>query len=646
MIEIIDRQMNRIAMLENAYDDGYEKRFNEVGSQWFTLPLDDPKNSLCNAFNFVKYTLDDEYIGLYRIVPKLTQKNASRHEIQYECQHVISTLLDDVLFSYHQTVNWTTKQNIQYILDQQTEKRWVLGDVEFTRYFSYKFENENGLLAPLLSIPQPFDQEYEWRYDTTVYPWVLHLVKPDTQPTCVIREAHNRIGIEKEEPNEVVNRIYPLGYGEGVNQLDIRKVNGGVPYIEDAASIAKYGLQKYVWIDRRFEKADELKANAESLLKKWANPTPMYRISAADLHPLSGDEIDNLECGRIVRVYDSDLGTFDLRIMSERKDDARGNPGDIQLEVGSLTEDIATLQADLEKKMQVSEAYSQGSTNIDTYSYCDNADSQNPAVIRFYLPDELVNINKLELTYEVEEFRAYSKATKGGGALVDSTKSGGGTTATSSSGGGTTATSTSGGGVSKSTNSGGGTTQSSAAGGDHDHLMFNYVGDDAGGISTPREFTPRGGYNFRVVIDADAPADLYTAGSSGNHSHSVTVPSHSHDFNTPNHSHSVTIQNHSHSVNIPAHTHQIELPDHTHDILYGIWKESSAPSSVSVKVDGNSVPGTGDRINIIPYLSKDDGGRVLRGQWHEVAITPNGLGRINANIFGQYFLQSRGGTVV
>jgi phage minor structural protein len=625
LIKILNRQMQPIAQLENAYDDGYEKRFNEVGSMWFTLPLDDEKNEHCNAFNFVEYTLD-EYIGLYRIVPKLTQKDASRHEIQYECQHVISTLLDDVLFSYHQTTNWTTEQNIQYILDQQTETRWVLGSCEFTRYFAYKYENENGLLAPLLAIPQPFDEDWEWTYDTTVYPWVLNLVKPESEPSCVIREAHNRIGIEKEETNEVVNRIYPLGYGEGVNQLDIASVNGGVPYIEDAESISKYGLQKYVWIDRRFEKADELKANAQSLLKKWANPTPMYRISAADVSPLTGEEIDRLKCGKVARTYDSDLGVFDLRIMSERKDDARGNPGDVDTELGSLTEDIATVQADLEKKMQVNQAYSQGATNIDTYSYNDNADSENPATIRFYLPDELVNINKLELTYEVEAFRAYSKATKGGGATVSSTSSGGGTTATSSSGGGVSTSTQSGGGSSQTSSSGGGTTVSSST------VDFNgntlATGLPVGSITPPYE------EHYHLVTLMDNQLQHNHSVSIGNHSHSVSIPSHSHDFSTPNHSHNVTIPNHS---------HDITLPDHTHEILYGIWKDSSAPSSVTIEVDGNVVSDTGDRINIIPYLSKDEGGRVLRGQWHEVSITPNTLGRINANVFGQYFLQSRGG---
>ena len=48
-------------------------------------------------------------------------------------------------------------------------------------------------------------------------------------------------------------------------------------------------------------------------------------------------------------------------------------------------------------------------------------------------------------------------------------------------------------------------------------------------------------------------------------------------------------------------------------------------------------------VNIIPYLSKDGGGKIQRGTWHEVEIVPNRLTRINASIFIQLFTQSRGG---
>jgi hypothetical protein len=62
-------------------------------------------------------------------------------------------------------------------------------------------------------------------------------------------------------------------------------------------------------------------------------------------------------------------------------------------------------------------------------------------------------------------------------------------------------------------------------------------------------------------------------------------------------------------------------------------------------VDGNTVPFTdvsGDNIDLIPYLSKDGEGKLNRG-WHTIIITPDDLGRINAQIYSQVFIQSRGG---
>src|SRR5690606_16876338 len=96
---------------------------------------------------------------------------------------------------------------------------------------------------------------------------------------------------------------------------------------------------------------------------------------------------------------------------------------------------------------------------------------------------------------------------------------------------------------------------------------------------------------------------------------------------------------------LPEHTHDIEIPEHTHDIEHGIF-EGPTPTSVTVEVDGNVIPGLGTNetdVNIVPYLRKDDGGRIQRGTWHEIRIRPNTLGRIVANLVVQLFIQSRGG---
>lgn len=630
LIKILNQSRQPVAILENAYGISYEKRLNEIWGVSFCLPLNDPKVADCQPLNYVEATddLTGDCLGLYRIVPSQTRKNESANEITFECDHVLSTLLDDVLFDYHQNTNLTTRANIEYILSQQSTANWRLGTCEFTRYFSYKWEDENGLLGPLFSIAEPFDVQYEWTFDTTSYPWTLNLVAPSTQVTCEIRYGKNLAQIERTvDPANIVNRIYPKGYGEGVNQLTISKVNGGVPYLENADSIAQYGRKAYVWVDRRFEDADSLKASAQALLNEWSTPKVTYRVKAVDLSSITGVDADRLRVGRIVRVVDPDFGTFEARIVSERKGDIYGAPGDIELEIANKSADLGTTQADIERRQQINEVYAQGATNIDSHDYNDNADQNNPAVIRFYLPEEMVRVNKLELTFETTEFRTYGKATKGGGA----------TTATSSSGGGTTATSSSGGGVSTSTSSGGGTSQTSSAGGDHRHVMFSATGyQTASDPSLNVVLTAANGLPIYVGGDTASGLEYYTEGSSGNHSHSVTVPNHSHDFSVPAHSHNVTVPNHSHNVTIP---------DHTHDIEHGIFKLSTVPSSVAIKVDGKTVPHTStsaENLDLIPYLAADSSGKVVRG-WHTVQITPNDLGRITAQITTQFFIQSRGG---
>jgi phage minor structural protein len=626
MIKIYNQQLQPVAHLENAYNVGYEKVFNEVWTASFSLPLDDPKNEQCKPLYYAEiFDGLGERVELFRIIPNSKRRDESTMEVSYKCEHVLATLLDKSMFRFHERINNDTRYVLQYIIDFQSD--WQLGEVDFIRHFSYSWENEN-LLSALFSVPKPFDQQYEWTWDTTSYPWTLNLVEPEMGVSAEIRYRKNLVGIERyEDPTPIVTRIYPLGYGEGVNQLGIEKVNGGIPYIDaDSETIAKYGVKVHIWVDRRFQDAELLLNNAKSLLNQWKTPQVTYSIDAVELKQITQNDIDKYRCGKVVRVIDEDFGTFEIRVVNENKSDCLGEPFNVSLEIGNKLENLGTTNADLERRQQINEIYAQGATNIDSHTFADNCDPEHPAVIRFYLPEDLVRINKMLLSYETSAFRAYSKATKGGGA----------TTGTSTSGGGTTATSTSGGGVSTSTASGGGTSTSSASGGNHYHVMFNPVGD-VPGTHTGHEFRARTVGGGDALLNLSAPfVDIFTYGASGDHTHTFSVPSHSHDFTIPNHSHNVTIPNHS---------HDLTLPDHTHEILYGIF-EGETPTAITVKVDGNAIPSLGENendVDIIPYLSKDSEGRIDRGTWHEVEITPNKMGRITANIAAQVFLQSRGG---
>ncbi|MCA1059755.1 phage tail protein [Rossellomorea aquimaris] len=632
MIKILNQNRQTIAHLKNAFRIGYEKRLNELWFASFSLPLDDTNVAKCEPFNFVEITDDmtGENIGLFRIEPSRTIRNESAGVVEFELYHVFSTLLDDVLFGYHQTTNWTTTQNIDYILSQQTTKHWRRGNVAFTRYFSYKYENENGLLAPMYAIPQPFDKEYQWTYNTQYYPWTVGLEELSTKVTCEVRYAKNMREIERQvETNGVVNRIYALGAGEGVNQLSIRDANNGVPYLEDAVSVAKYGRKSYVWVDRRFEDAQSLKDNAADLLNKWKQPKVVYKVKAADLSVLTGSSIDKFTEGALVRIVDPDFGVITQRIHVVKKPDITGAPGEIELEIGSMVEGVHTTLVDAEKKIRVNEAYTQGSTNILNYDYNDNADANHPATLDIWIPNDLVNINELNLTYKLEKFRAYSQATLGGGSTTVTSSAGGGTVKSTSSGGGQTTSA--GGSNTLTSSSGGNSTQTSSF---VSPGFFVYSSPPVGvGTGTIPSFNE---HNHAVEITDDRLG----------HNHTVSIPAHNHTVNTPAHTH--TVSNHTHSITIEDHSHNITIPDHTHDLKFGIYELGSLPNSVTIKVDGNTVPVTANQaqeINLIPYLAKDGSGKVTRGTWHRVEIKPSGLARVTASAVSRLFVSSHiGGT--
>jgi phage minor structural protein len=686
MLMVMNLKREYTAILENADKVGYEKVENQISDLTFTMPIDDAKNELIQELLWVELTDDKgEYIGLFRIMPSVTEKNKTNQTITYTASHALSTLLDSVLLGYHELVNKKTVDVINYVLSKQKTKHWVLKKCDFTRYFSYAWENENGLADALFSIAKPLNEDYLWTWNTQVYPFELSLVKAPTTPVCRIQEGYNLEGFEIEkDPRNLVNRVYPLGAGEGVNKLNIKSVNNGKDYVEDTQSIKKYGLSEYIWVDERFTNAQALKDNAMAMLKKWSQPKITWKVSAVDLIKLTDTPltIDKLRVGNVVMINTNEFGSVSLRISKESKSDVFGSPQSLELEINNLNDDITTTLSDLGRKQQINETYSQGATNILNYGYADNCEKAYPAIIEFFIDDDVFHINSVELTFKAKKYRGYTKAVKGGGATVKSTSAGGATTQTSSSGGGSTQTSTSGGGSTQSSTSGGGyssgsttnsgggstqtssangqSTQTSSANGSHRHRMFAKINNNTPVVIGKEKYSANGGI---VELNSGTNGELWTDSEADNHSHTVTTPSHSHSVNVPahshnfnlnipthshnvtipNHSHRVTIPNHTHKVTIPNHTHQITLPDHVHPLEWGIYEASTSPSRVDIVVDGKtlSVHDTNvERLNLVEHLKKTTGGKITKG-WHKIEIKPNLLARIEAQVICRVFIQSQ-----
>lgn len=603
MLKALDVNRRAIAYLENAYDVSYEKEANSIWSASFSLPLNDRKVSKVKQLGYVEIVdVDGEYIGLFRVMPELTTVNADRAEVKFELKHVLSTLMDSVMFKYHEIPpNTATRETIEYLLNLQKVKHWKLGRCDFEKYFQYSWENENGLVDALWSVPKPFVDEYMWTYDTTTYPWVLNLIKPDLNVTARVRESHNLKGFKIEKnPNQLVNRVYPLGSGEGVNQLNIKKVNPtGQAYIENAQSIIDNGLIEYIWVDRRFTDAKTLYESAKALLEKFAKAKVSWEIDAVDLLKCvtsPGEKvpkIDELRLGKVIQIRTEKFGMINMRILKESKSDMFADPGNIQLFIGNVLTDLGTTQADIERKIEINQLYSQGATNILNYDKADNADENYPVKFRIYIDDDVVKINTCELTFETTKFRAYSKSLSGGGAAISTT----------------------------TTQAAGQSTQTSSANGTHRHRMFIDRTNTTGPFAFKDAWYSAYGsgmFSFKKANFSGEPGDIYTEQAADNHTHTVTTPSHTHNL----------------SVNIPAHTH---------DIQYGIYEDSNVADRVKITVDGNVIPGADtnkERFNIVEYLSKSTDGTINRG-WHEIIMTPNKRARIEAQITMRVFIKSQ-----
>lgn len=625
--QVFDRNMKRLAYLDNAISAGYTLEANSLWTATFTMPADDKKNQYCEPLNYVEIFDGDERIDLFRIIGEDLERGDGATRF-YNCEHVLATLLNDVLFQYHQCggTGIRTAAVLNYILSRQTVKNWVLGSCEFTRQFEYNWENST-LLSAIFAVPECFDSDYLWEWDTTGYPWTLSLVAPSEKLKSEIRYAKNMTNIKKTlDATGIANRIYALGYGEGVNQLTIAGVNGGLPYVEDALSIEKYGLCSTILVDTRYEVAENLKAYAKQILRESAEPYVSYEIGAIDLHRLTKDAFSRFRPGEIVRVIDDeDKINLRTRIVSVTKDDAQGDPGTVTVTLANKSQDIAGSISDLQSRALIGETYAQGSTNQQIYNFTDNADTTHPATLKLYISESVVRINKMLLNIQFEPFRAFERAVKGGGGQT--TSSGGGQT-TSSGGGSTTS---SGGG--STTSAGGGQTSGGTA-----LESSNIIPNETNGQAVHNHGLSRNA-KLATTEDGKTVSGYQVFVWSGAHVH----PAHTHKISAHTH----TIGSHTHSVS--AHTHTVQahthtISDHTHEIQFGIYEGSRASRAV-IKVDGRTIPtpASYDNIDIVAYLSKDGSGKIQRNAWHTVEILPDTMSRIVGAVFSQTFCNSRGG---
>lgn len=662
MISVYDKDLRKIAVLQNAFDTMPDLKLNTVSTLAFKLPINDSKVSKCEFFNFVKY--EESY---YRIL----DHNESADYVEFQCEHAIATLIDDILFGYHIIGNLGvyTSEVIEYILSKQERPLWVLGQCDFKHQFEYKWENEN-LLNSLLSITTPFADSFRWEFDTTRKPWTINLFRVDEsrRPDYYLMKGRNILNKEvKRGTQQICTRLYPLGAGEGVNQVNISSINNGKPYLDSPKDIMdKYGLVKKVWIDRRYENAESLMAAAESTLRELEKPYKEFSLDFVDFSlnarrtEGSNIEFKSMSIGDRVQLVDRKNGSKEDFTITGISTNC-GNINKSKISIANKPRDIADTVAQIADRQRIEMTYSQGATQLYSQALQGNADSKEGLTMDFFIPPEMSIINRIMIKVRIGPFRAYSKSTSTSDSALVSSSSGGGEVTSTSSGGGVSKSTSSGGATVKSTSAGGGdtvtsgssSTSSSTTAGQYEDEENNYpnhtgreYGEDTGYaiVTGMPEYSTTMADHFHFMSEYHKHTFPLPRHSHGiNHNHSVGVKDHTHNITIENHTHDITIESHTHSVTIEDHTHDITIPGHGHEIDAGIYTFGS-PSSFSIKVNDNIVMNCEDKtteVDITSYLA-DKNKTIPRGSWMSIEIIPNDLSYISLDMFVQGFVQSRG----
>ena len=649
-LEIYDMNRVPVCMLQNAFDIQEQQSLNALWYLDFKLPATDAKNEFCNAYWYARFN-DGE---LYRMFPNGYNDASDLPYYSYHCEHVLATLLNKVMpgivtmGGYYQP----TPDVLRAILAKQDIQDWVLGECDFSRRFEYGFEKEN-LLAALFSVPQCFDEDYIWTFETKGYPWVLNLkrLNKNAEPVLNVRYGYNRLSYNRQpDYTNHVTKLYAYGSGEGVNQLNIKKFTNGLGYIlADKEHIEKYGIRESIWVDRRYENEETLYAAAQSMLNELCDPITSYSCGF----------IGDVKVGEVVNIIDYEQTYVVKKIITY------GDIDDIQYELSNKQPTLASTIADLANRQRIETTYSQGATNIYSISFVDNADANNGLDCDFYMPRSMRFVNKVVAKIKYDSFRAYSGTTEQGGSISSTSAAGGSISSTSAAGGQISSTSESGGGGTSA--AGGGQSKTSAAGGKSTESTTANRSKIVSGAATTSRSGYAGGGKSGSTDYALTSYDKYKHYHSyskpvshthtiqhgheidvSNHTHNVSIPSHRHSFEIddhvhelPAHTHSFSLPAHTHSFSLPAHSHTFELPSHKHDIAPGIHRYGN-PTQVELKVNGNSKGFFEDRsfeVDITEWLANDDG-MISRGSFQTLSVIPNDIAHISVSLTVIGFIQS------
>lgn len=285
-------------------------------------------------------------VGIYRV--SQVESNYGEYQGQTIYLEQALTTLDDDLTIGVQPMSGTFREVASSILDVQSVRRWVIGDVELPDDYEIVYQNKvETPLQAIMKLMQYMPDGYGLELDTIHFPWQIHLRNYGNESFCECRVHRNLKNVNVNvDADTLCTRVFPYGAGEGEDRINLATLTGAL--YEDADTQDVWGIVSRSFTDENIFDSITLQEVAKRFLELHKQPRVSVTLDARSLYAITGETLDKFTLGKVCRLPMPSYGiSMNERVISISFPDVFGDPQNAVVtlanKVRNVTDEIADL---------------------------------------------------------------------------------------------------------------------------------------------------------------------------------------------------------------------------------------------------------------------------------------------------------------
>jgi phage minor structural protein len=399
------------------------EKLSQVDNLTLTIPYNNPGyNQLTELVTKVKVinTRDNSIRFSGRV---LNVRSSMDEEGQFAKEVIVESglgYLNDTYQRRKTLTNITPTAILQNIIDYHNSlvedgRKFYLGNVDVLQPVTVDYNYETSLNA-VIKLRNILGGDIEFR-EVDGKNYIDYLKTVGANNEVDVRLGYNMKSIMQEyDPTDLVNSVIGLGYGEGVNQLNLIGYNGLISdSVDDIDSINKYGKIEGILTDLDIQNKDTLYQKCLTVLQEKKQPKLTLECSMLDLSVLTGHDFEQFNKGDTLHIINEVMG-IDVYARVIELEAELLEPWNPWIVISTRPIRLSDQIVDLKQRNMSLENAPQGSTCIFPLMKAENADSDHPITFDLDIPKETININKVYLNLHGRRYRVDSKDASAGGA--------------------------------------------------------------------------------------------------------------------------------------------------------------------------------------------------------------------------------------